>query len=318
MGILLGTLLSCAAAAAPSKPAALVLRVQGGVMVRRGDKQKPAAARMPLQWNDHLAVPRGASALLLFSNGKQVHATKNTDISPALAAMTPAQAQAMKPDSAFYGAPGDLDMYGGVGAGTRAVLGDLGGGQAFVRITAPRNTNLLDDRPVFAWACSQPGAAVIMSLTDENGNEVWATGTLAGYADFPAQGLPLLQDAAYALHITAAVNGRTVRDDAEFYILSEDKAESVRVQAHGIRASFSGPDDAFARHIALTLLFKQHELYADAARELQALLQEEPENVLAYLELSDVHRLTGYELGQAMALLKASVLAEQNGDPFAF
>ena len=81
---------------------------------------------------------------------------------------------------------------------------------------------------------------------------------------------------------------------------------------------FPGPDVRFARHMVLSFFYARNELYADAIGELGALLRAEPDNVVAWLELADLHRVTGNEPGREFALLKAARLADEQGDPFSF
>lgn len=309
---------ACAGAwAGPQKPAALVLKVTGKVTVQRADRRKAAQPRMGLQWGDRVSVPQGASALVLFRNGKQLLIEKDMDITRTAAGMDPAAEPSMQIPPAF-GGPDDLDVYGGAGAGTRNYGGDLAEILDYARITAPRRTRILDTRPVFAWSVSEPGAVALLVLSDENKHETWAAATSALQAAYPEKAPALRAGASYSVSLTAVIHGHTYTDETEFYIVPEQQARAIRAQADKLADQFKGGDDVFARHMVLASFFRGHELYSDAVRELGALLRAEPANVAAWLELADLHHVVGNESGRDFALLKAAKLAHDNGNPFDF
>lgn len=311
--------LACGPAmAGPRKPAALVLKVAGEVTVQRDGKQKALVKGMALQWNDRVIVGKGAGALVLFRNGKQLQIQKTMNITTEAGAMDPAQQGQQQSGSAFSGAPSDLDMYGGSAAGTRNYLGALDDIAPWALVTAPRNTRILDTHPAFAWSSSQTGATAIMVLRDENGFEIWATGTAQSQAQYPPGAPPLTHGNAYSVTLTAVVDGRTVNAETQFLVMEKERAEDIRAQVRKIETDLPGPENAFARRMILSGLYARNELYMDAIGELEQALREEPDQIMAWLELADLHHVTGNARASEYAQLKASVLAAEQDNPLDF
>jgi hypothetical protein len=112
-------------AAPHNKPAAIVLKVTGSVKVQRGDKQKPINGKFTLFWGDKIIAAPGASATVMFSNGKKETVTGKYVINHKNAAFSKKAnnpiSTAEKMVAPTPEKDADLKSKGGVGAAMRTM-----------------------------------------------------------------------------------------------------------------------------------------------------------------------------------------------------
>lgn len=283
-------------ARAADKPAAIVVSVQGDVKVQRDGKEKVIKGKFPLNLKDKVIVGKGASAVVLFANGKKVTATANLEITEAAAAIDGKAASggvAGMVASAVAGGGSDLSAKGGVAGAVRAA-----GDAASVQILSYLNTSTTETRPVFAWKPSAEAQGSTVVLMNEDGEEIWRLDTKDSLAAYPEDMDPLEQGMEYTVEITCVIDGAPVSAASTFYILDEDEAEAVKAGQEAIEKAYPADEDAAIRHMLLGGFFKEKELYMQALAEYEKLVAIDPYDSMSFSEIADINVKTG-NLGAA-------------------
>lgn len=283
-------------AGAADKPAAIVVSVQGDVMVQREGKQKAIKGKFPLMLKDMVIVGKGASAVVLFSTGKKVTATSNLEITEAAAAIDGKAASggvAGMVAGAVAGGGSDLTAKGGVAGAVRAA-----GDEATVQLLSYLNTSTTETRPVFAWKPSAEAEGATVVLMNEDGEEIWKLETKDSIAAYPEDMDPLEQGLEYTVEITCVIDGAPVSSASTFYILDEDETEEVNAGREAIEKAYPADEDAAIRHMLLGGFYKEKELFMQALGEYEKLVAMDPYDAMSFSEIADINIKTG-NLGAA-------------------
>lgn len=301
---------------AEDEPAAMILKVSGPVKVQRGERQKQIPGKFPLKWGDKVIAASGASAVVLFSNGKKETVTGTYDISEGNAALS---GKINSPVSiavrmAVRSAKKDEDLKakGGVGGAVRAVAGES------VILLSYRNTSTLDTHPVFAWRTSAPASQTTLILSTADGDEVWKGKTSEQSIAYPSDRDPLKSGGEYTVEIRSNIGGETANDFSTFNLLEDKEAEEVRSVTQAIQEQYPTLDDAEVRHLLLAQYYKQKQLYTDAVNELKSLIALDPNDSGSYRELAAIYSITGnrMELEEVQKKLEQLEKDAGSGDGF--
>lgn len=286
----------CGGARAAEKPAAAVIKVTGKVIVQRGGKQKQITGGFALMTNDKLLPAKGASALLLFANGRKLEVksdfTVTADAATAGGKKTTAAAGAagMLMDSlAQKDKNADLKAKGGVGGAVRAT--PTAGPP--LRLLTCNNTATLDTTPEIAWEPPEWAEKTLVTVTDENGDEIWSAETDKTSLAWPDDAPPLEPGVEYNVELTAVADEMELPVFSTCRALEEEEAERVKAAAETIVNGYPGDDDdRVIRGVLLAGVYEEAGLHGEAAAELRALIEIDARDVEAHRRLADIYRRT--------------------------
>lgn len=297
---------------AADKPAAIVISVQGDVKVQRDGKQKDIKGKFPLNLKDTVIVGKGASAVVLFANGKKVTATANLEISEAAAAIdgkAGGSGVAGMVASAVAGSGGsDLSAKGGVAGAVRAA-----GDAATVQLLSYLNTSTTETRPVFAWRPSAPSESSTVVLMNEDGEEVWKTDTKDSLAAYPEDMDPLEQGLEYTVEVTCVIDGAPVSTASTFYIVDEDEAAEIKEGVDAISKAYPEDEDVAIRHMLLGGFYKEKELFMQSLSEYEKLVAMDPFDTMSLSEIAAIHLKTGNVVEAKSVLAKVEEINKESG-----
>lgn len=303
------------------KPAALVVKVTGEVMVQRGGRQKVIKGRFPLMWGDKLVVSADSSAVVLYGNGKKVKATSDCEITEANAAIEGKKVSAAEGASSMLmnsvaGSDRDADLKakGGVGGAVRAAEGD----RPTVQIVSYLETSTTNRRPVFAWETSAEADGSRFVLMNEDGDELWIVETEDNEVPYPEDLIPLKAGTEYTFEVTSVIGGHEASMATTFYILDEEEIKEIEKAVEAINKEYAGEDDVEIRHMLLAQFYKEKEMYTDAVEELKQLVALDETDIGSRRELVAIYLLTGNGTHAEKELEAIEKLKEEFGDPFEF
>jgi len=166
--------------------------------------------------------------------------------------------------------------------GSSTVRGPRGGESRF-RLISPERTVLTEDRPTFRWEPLKGATSYRVHVVDPNNHEV------AQSPEFPATvtewklSLPLKRGVVYTWIVTAVVKGEEVTSPAasepemRFKTLESEKLiELIRLKEHS------------SSHLARGVWYARAGMLGEAERELQLLVNDNPQSPLARKLLNDV------------------------------
>lgn len=152
-------------------------------------------------------------------------------------------------------------------------------------LLAPLGKVVQTNRPVFRWQFVPGAANYIVAVLDRNFNPVLTSEALSK-PEWQAS-RPLPRGRVYLWQVTAQVGEQQFiapavsAPDARFQILAQDKAAELQRAAANFKQS----------HLLLGTFYAQAGLLAEAERELQALLAENPQSAVVKKLLQQVRRV---------------------------
>jgi hypothetical protein len=281
---------------AQADPFALLAGVSGKVEVvsSRGGAGVRATFGRPLERGDRVVVGDAGSATIYFSDGNVIElgAKSSATIGGRVTSSARVGPGAGLPGSVYA----QVSKF--VTGGSRqnglvalsAMRGD--GGDKVALIVAPRRTDVLTDRPAFAWRAAEGATRYRVSVAGDQG-EVWSrevTGLALAYpADTPALG----RDADFLWKLEAfSDRGRLGSEEAAFHVMSEAMSGTVRADVERIGGSTGGADRPASHFLAGSYLFGRG-LYQDAADHFTALCKQSPDSPAPHEALGNVYRAIG-------------------------
>ncbi len=303
------------AAASPlrAEPLAVLAAVKGKVEVKstRGAPAVRAAFGQPLERGDRIVVGAGGSATLFFNDGNVVELGEKSTVTVGGRISSRAQ------PGAVAGLPGEVfaEVARFVTSGSRqtglmAQSPLRGEREQSALILAPRQTDLLDDRPAFAWRRLEGAARYRVSLFAEGG-ALWSREATGLSLDYPADAAPLPRDADYLLEVEALSDRGSLRKESSgFHVLSAAQAAAVRANLAKIRESAGGERSPAACYLSGSYLSGRG-LFQDALQEFVALRELHPDSPAPHEALGKVYREVGLTELAAAEFQRALELTRQ-------
>jgi predicted anti-sigma-YlaC factor YlaD len=168
--------------------------------------------------------------------------------------------------------PGSLsDIAGGQGA----ARGDNDRKSSF-KLLRPGRSVIAEDQPVFEWQAVEGASNFEVQISDSRGREVANSGRLPASATQWSPATPLRRGVIYSWAVTANVNGQSVTSptptapEMKFKILEASKTRQLE-QLRG--RGFS--------HLALGVFYAREGMLAEAEREFQVLVNDNPDSQIA-------------------------------------
>ncbi len=144
------------------------------------------------------------------------------------------------------------------------------------KLLRPGRNVIAEDQPVFEWQAVEGASNFEVQIADSRGREVANSGRLPASATQWSPATPLRRGVIYSWAVTAIVNGQTVTSPApttpemKFKILDASKMRQLE-QLRG--RGFS--------HLALGIFYAREGMLAEAEREFQVLVNDNPDSQIA-------------------------------------
>lgn len=289
-------LLAVTPVGAQEDPAALVVRVQGEVQVRRAGATTAAVQGTRLAVGDQVLPASGARAILITRTGANQVVTAATTIEEPRTAGNPdlfARAMSTLAQAAT------TDRTAG---GRQGMIRPIPGEPVLV---APRNgLTVTSDRPSFSWMPVEGAASYTVQIRKVAGGRPMRFEVTETTFALPATAEPLEAGAVYAWTVAPA-SGRPTREQ-QFKVIAADAGEVLSTTLAEIRAMGLDP---MADGLFLTaVVFRDLELYYDAADALQQLEKAGDMSADLYLLKGEILNVLGHEEEARKAFDKADAL----------
>ena len=144
------------------------------------------------------------------------------------------------------------------------------------KLLRPVRNVIAEDQPVFEWQAVEGASNFEVQIADSRGREVANSGRLSASATQWSPATPLRRGVIYSWAVGAIVNGQTVTSPAptapemKFKILEAPKMRQLE-QLRGRGLS----------HLALGVFYAREGMLAEAEREFQALVSDNPDSQIA-------------------------------------
>jgi hypothetical protein len=242
-----------------------------------------------LRPNDYLQMGSNASAFLLCSNTKRWKPTAGKQF--RVSEGCPRGTASRPPNVAR--------------AQTRA------GNEPISYVISPRNTELLNDRPLLKW--NPVSGATRYQVQLQGGGLDWQTETNQTQLLYGGQE-PLKSGVKYLLTVTTdkgVSSKQEVGANLMFGVMATEKAKVVKEEATNLKKQGLSPE---AETLALAYLHEGNNLKAEAIALLQSLSQQKSQNRVVYSLLGDLLLQTGLNQQAQQAYQQALALAQKSGD----
>jgi hypothetical protein len=160
-------------------------------------------------------------------------------------------------------------------AGTPSTLLGQANEESGFRLISPVGKVVESDRPEFSWSALAGAHSYTVTITDPQLNEVATSGPLTTTKWRVAKSLKL--GAVYSWQATALKDGKAVTapvlpaPQAKFKVVERDALQTLQQ----VKRSYPGS------HLAVGVLYAESGLYAEAERELRALVRANPNDRVA-------------------------------------
>lgn len=283
--------------AAQEDPAALVVRVQGDVQIRHEGVTSAAAQGSRLAVGDQVLPSDGARAILITRTGASQVVTEATTIEePRTAGNPDLFARAMS--TLAQAASADARSAGGRQGMIRPIPGEP-------VLVAPRNgLTVTGTRPSFSWMAVDGAAGYTIQIRNTSGGapmRFQVTGTEWTLPDTEA---PLQAGAVYAWTV-APTAGRPTREQ-RFKVIGSEDQEVLTTTLNEISAM--GLDPMGDGLFLTAVVFRDLELYYDAARALEGVEKAGDMSADLYLLKGEIMNTLGHEEEARKAFDKADAL----------
>lgn len=278
-----------------SNPPNILLKVNGNVTIKRVNwiEFKKAKVGDLLNQNDQIQLDSKASATILCNN------TEKWQVKPG------------EIYQVLEGCPS------GVPTETRPNVFRIptrGENKTIPYIISPRNTALLNNRPLLRWNEISGATAYKVRLQDVGLTLDWQIETTNTQIEYPSD-KPLLQTGFYYLLSVETDKGKSSNQeegfDLSFYVLDIETAELVKTEITKIKQLNLTPE---AEGLALAYLYQSYELKAEAIELLEGLVKQGSQITAVYQLLGNLYLQVGLSNQAKNPYEKALELAKQNDD----
>ncbi len=291
-------------------PMAFVAEFSGKVEVARGAAKTadPVTLGLPLRRGDKIQVGPGGAATLLFNDGDMLELPERTALTIG------ARPAAKKGGNEEVMAGVFKSVSQGVVGGTRetglvALAPVRGGGTASILIVAPRQTELLDDRPAFRWHAVPGATRYKVALAGESG-PLWERETTDSTLAYPADAAALARESDVTWELSAfGASGVLRKETSDFRIKSE--ADATEIRRHLGVIDGAGLPEGRSRDFLAGAYLAGQGLLEDASTRFASLCADHPDEPAAHEALGRIYRAVGRSDEAAAELQKALALTRK-------
>jgi len=296
------------AASSTSSPVAFIVATSGRVDVARSSSKNAERGTIGLGLlrGDKVQVAASGAATLLFSDGNLLELSEKSGITIGA---QPKGTRRPEPDPVMANVFESVSE--GVVGGSRetglVALAPVRGGTGRKEIIlAPRQTEILDDRPAFRWRGVQ-GADRYRVVVSGDAGELWQRETSDTSIAYPAGVAPLARETDLLWTLHASNESGPLRDEeASFRIKPAKEADAIHSRLGQIEKDAPGA----APYLAGAYLAGQG-LLLDAIDRLEALCHNRPSDPGAHEALGQLYRAVGLMDLAAAELQTALTLGRQ-------
>jgi len=295
--------ITSARSASGSGPVAFIAEVSGRVDVARaGSKHaERGTIGLALGRGDKVEVAEGGAATVLFSDGNLLELSGNSSITVGVQAKRKRGAEADPLMAEVFKSVSEGVVGGSREAGLVALAPVRGSVAPNEIILAPRQTEILDARPVFRWR-AVAGADRYRVVVSGEGGELWQAESGDTSYGYPDDAPPLPRGASLLWRMQASSDrGPLQGEENGFRIKPAEESAAIRDQLERIEkgAGSAGP------FLAGVYLSSQG-LFLDAIARLEAVCRSRPGEPGPHEVLGQFYRTVGL-MDQAAAQLQAAL-----------
>jgi len=274
-------------------PFALIASVKGKVEVvnAKGETARASFGR-GLERGDKVVVGAGASATVYFSDGNVIELAEKSSVTVGGKVAAKSRTGGADIPGGVYAQVSKVVTGGSRQSGLVGMSQMRGAEQRAPLILSPRNSDLLEDRPVLQWRPIEGATRYKVTVSGDDG-ALWSRDVKAGPLAWPADAAPLTRDADYLWLLEAfSDKGLLAREESVFHVVSANAAGVVRDDVDRIRESAGGDDSAASAFLAGSYLLGKG-LYHDAAGQFETLCRISPEAAAPHEALGNAYRAMG-------------------------
>lgn len=290
-------------------PLAFVAEFSGKVEVTRAASKAadPVTLGLNLRQGDKLMVGPTGSATLLFNDGNVLELPAKSALTIGARAGGRAAGQSDELMAGVFKSVSQGVVGGSRETGLVALAPVRGGAPAAAAlILAPRQTELLEDKPSFHWRAVKGATRYRVTLSGDQG-KVWEQEASDTTLAFPADAAALGRDADYTWSVEASNDAGSVRrEESGFHVKSEAEAATVRQHLERIEKGGADSHD----FLAGAYLAGQG-LLLDASGRFESLVAGHPDEPGAHEALGRIYGAVGLTGEAAAELQKALTLTRK-------
>lgn len=180
-------------------------------------------------------------------------------------------------------------------------------------IISPRNTALLNNRPILRWNAVPGATRYTVQVQDASLTLDWQTETNNTEIEYPGE--PPLQPDSYYLLIVETDKGNSSEEeqgtDLSFTLLDAQEAESVRTAVTQLKQQQLSQE---VEGLTLAYLYQSYDLKAEAIELLEELVKQGSQTTAVYQLLGDLYQQVGLSQQAKSPYLRALELAKGTED----
>jgi hypothetical protein len=273
-------------------PYAIVASAKGRVDVTHAGEARRATFGTPLERGDKVTVGAGGAATVYLSDGNVIELAERSAVTIG-GRVTPAAkiGPGSDPSAGVYNQVSRF-VTGGSRQNGLVAMSAMRGGAETALIVAPRQSDVLGDRPSFHWRAAEGATRYRVSVSGDAG-ATWTREVTTTQLDYPADAPALARDADYLWKVEAFGDKGPVREESSaFRVLSDGVVATVRADLTKIAESTGGPETPAAHYLAGSYLSGRG-LYDDATSHFVRLGELSPESPAPHEALGNVYRAIG-------------------------
>jgi hypothetical protein len=280
-----------AASAAAADPYAILASVKGKVQVSsKGGAPVVATFGRPLDRGDKVMVAPGGSATVYLSDGNVIELAEKSTVTIG-GTVTSKSASGAEIPGGVYASVSKFVTAGSRATGLVAMSTMRGGEEAAPFLDDPRKSDVVADRPSFAWR-AVPGATRYRITVSGDAGDLWNRETSSLTFAYPADAPALARDGDYLWKVEAFNDAGHMREESSvFHVLTADAAAAID---HDLkRIAESAGEATAATHYLSGSYLSGRGLYGDALRHFNELARISPESPAPHEALGNVYRAVG-------------------------
>ncbi len=298
-------------APASADPLAVIAAARGKVDVlpAKGGKPQRAVFGLPLERGDKVSVGAGGAATVFFNDGNVIELAEKSAVTVGGRVAPPKRASGASGLREVFTQVSRFVTAGSRGSGLVSLSGMRGGTNETPLLLEPRQTDVLEARPSFAWRAIEGAARYRLTVSNERGT-LWTREVSATTCAYPDEAAALDRDADYLWEVEAFAERGSLRHEVSaFHVLARTESDAVAANLARIRGSAGGAQSPAAAFLAGSYLSGRG-LYRDAADQFKNLRKLSPDSPAPHEALGKVYRAVGLmdlaaaEFQQALALTR--------------
>jgi hypothetical protein len=288
VGVLGGAL---GATTAFADPYAILASVKGKVEVAgKGGTPHAATFGRPLDRGDKVIVAPGGSATVYLSDGNVIELAEKSTVTIG-GTVTSKSANGAEIPGGVYASVSKFVTAGSRATGLVAMSTMRGAEDAAPFLDEPRKSDVISDRPAFAWR-PVPGATRYRITVSGDAGDLWNRETASLLLAYPADAPALARDGDFLWKVEAFNDSGRIREESSvFHVVSADAAAAID---HDLkRIAESAGDATPATHYLSGSYLSGRGLYGEALRHFNELARISPDSPAPHEALGNVYKAVG-------------------------